>query len=158
VIRLPGARGRERVRRAPGPGESYAGRLAQVRQLLGDGCPYQPVGYDGRHYWVLDCDRHLQAKVSRDLHRNEMVSICGDDKWLTERYPRTRRGKPVKGFANEDAAMQLMSACKLMGFWQRAQHERGIGAWRETDGDLVIHRGNLLIIKGIARPLGLYGQ
>lgn len=158
VTRLPGARARERARRAPSAAESIEGRRAQVRQLLGPGCPYTPVGYDGRHYWLLDCDQHLQQKAARELSRNEMVSFCGDDRWLKERYPRMRQGKPVNGFASEDAVAQLMSACKLMGYWERGQHERGIGAWRETDGDLVLHRGNHLLIKGVHRPLGAYGE
>lgn len=156
VTRLPTARARERAQRVT-PGDSLEGRRAQVRQLLGPGCPYTPVGYDGRHYWILDCDQHLQQKTARDLSRNEMVSFCGDDTWLKQRYPRMRQGKPVNGFASEDAVAQLMSACKLMGYWQRGEHERGYGAWRETDGDLVVHRGNHLLIKGVRRPLGLYG-
>jgi hypothetical protein len=158
VVRLPDLRAaRERGKRMPPVDETEAARLAKVRMRLGPGCPYVPLGYDGKHYWALDCDHHLIGKTDRELSRNQMISLCGDATWLTQRYPRTRQGKPVNGFASETATEDLMACCHDMGTWAPADSERGLGAWLGADGDLVLHRGSHLIVKGVVRPLGRYG-
>src|SRR5262249_55271596 len=77
--------------------------------------------------------------------------------------PRTRaskKGKPreVYGVENERATAELMAACKVMGFWSPDDHVRGLGAWVGTDGDLVLHRGDHVFVRGQMAPLGRRGE
>jgi hypothetical protein len=107
---------------------------------------------------VIDGQHHLRANRPRDLGRAMMVSLTGDTLWLAERYPRTRAGKPVDGFASEKAIDDLIRACHVMGFWSMDQQIRGRGAWRGEDGDLILHRGDHLMIRGRAAPVGRHGE
>lgn len=145
-----------RIRDATDDAAGLAARLAQVRMLIGD-APYEAVGFDGEHYWVLDGGQHLRHGAPRDIGGAWLDSICGSSPYLRERYPRMRNGKPVKGFVADDARRELMMACDIMGFWEPT-NVRGVGAWRGADGDLILHRGDHLWIRGARRALGRLGD
>src|SRR5215467_4125210 len=154
VTRLP--------RRRPPPGPRVDATPADVRaekatMLLGPECPYVPLGRDETHYYVIDRNQMVRAMAPRDLSRNMMVSICGEP-WLEERYPRSRKGGQVYGIAAEKAAAELMNACSVMGHWNPDDHMRGLGAWIGADGDLVLHRGDHLFVRGQVQPLGRRGD
>ena len=136
---------------------AVAARLAQVHALLGPDVPYEPVGFDGTHYWVIDSERHLRASAARDLGGAQLDSICGAAPFLRNRYPRMRNGKPVEGFVADRARRELMNACHLMGYWE-PRNIRSVGAWLGADGDLILHRGDHLFINGQMRPLGRVGE
>ena len=133
-------------------------RLAKARSVLPPRCPYEPVGFDGELYYVIDSQHHLRHNRPRDLSRSMMYSLAGDTLWLNESYPRTRAGKPVYGFAAERAVDDLMNACHLMGFWSMDQQIRGRGAWRGEDGDLILHRGDHLMIRARYVAVGRHGE
>jgi hypothetical protein len=146
----------DRRRRPPPPGVSPQPpdlREQRAKMLLGPECPYLPLGHDEGTYWVLDRDLVVRGLKPRDLSRNMMVSLAGE-KWLEARYPRTRKRKKgqdieVYGLAAEKAAAELMEACSVMGHWQPDDAVRGLGAWPGADGDLVLHRGDHLVIRGV---------
>ena len=133
-------------------------RLAKARDALPPKCPYEPIGFDGEFYYVIDSQHHLRHNRPRDLVRAMIVSLAGDRGWLAEHYPRTRNGKPVDGFAAERAVDDLMNACHVMGFWSADQQIRGRGAWRGEDGDLILHRGDHLMIRARHAPVGRHGE
>ena len=145
-----------RIRDATDDAAGLAARLAKVKMLLGD-APYEPVGFDGAHYWVLDSGQHLRSAAPRDIGGVWLDSICGSSRYLRERYPRMRNGKPVNGFVADDARRDIMLACHEMGFWEPT-NIRGAGAWRGADGDLILHRGDHLWIRGARRALGRLGE
>jgi hypothetical protein len=135
---------------------ALAARLAKVHAIIGD-APYEPVGFDGVHYWVLDSERHLRHAAPRDIGGRWLDSICGASPYLRIRYPRMRQGKPVEGFVADRAARELMIACNAMGHWE-PKNIRSIGAWPGADGDLILHRGDHLFINGQVRALGRVGE
>lgn len=154
VTRLP--------RRRPPPGPRVDVQPADVREqraqmLLGDECPYTPLGLDEGHYYVIDRNLDVRCLTPRDLSRNMLVSICGEP-WLEARHPRSRKGDKVYGIAAEKAAAELMNACSVMGRWNPDDHVRGLGAWIGADGDLVLHRGDHLFVRGQVQPLGRRGD
>lgn len=145
-----------RIRDATDDAAGLAARLATVRMMIGDS-PYEPVGFDGHQYWIIDSTQSLRGAAPRDIGPAWLDSICGASPYLRERYPRTRKGQPVGGFVADNARRDLMNACNIMGFWQPS-NVRGAGAWLGADGDLVLHRGDHLWIRGARRALGRVGD
>lgn len=158
VTRLAERRARPRTERIAPITETVQARTDKVRMLLGPKCPYEPIGYDGELAWVVQASGHIGGYAARGLSRTMMVFICADARWLGERYPRTRAGKAVKGFAADEAVNDLIAACQLMGFWSPEKQLRGVGAWRGDDGDLILHRGSHLIVRNKVLPLGRHGE
>jgi hypothetical protein len=157
VTRLADRRRRNREQIRPVPADTLTAREQAARMILGPDCPYVPVGKeDGRKNWVICCDGHLTGLGARDLQRAQMVHLCGGDEWLKKRYPRFRQGKPVDGFANEKACDEMIAACHVMGPFHPESHRRGAGSWTGADGDLILHRGNLIYAGDVAmRPTRL---
>ena len=136
-------------------------RMQKARIMLGSECPYVPLGYDESHWWVIDRNMMVRGLIPRDLARNMLVAIAGEP-WLEQRYPRTRKSKTgdqeVYGVSTEKAAAALIDACSVMGYWTPEDHLRGLGAWPGADGDLVMHRGDHLFIRGHVTSLGRHGD
>lgn len=148
---------RRRPKPTPPPAEKIDTRAQKAAMILGPDCPYVPLGLDGDSHYVIDHNRQVRNLRPRDMSRTGLVTIAGS-RWLEQRYPRTRKGKPVNGFANEKAADELHEACSVMGFWTPDDHQRGLGAWVGDDGELVLHRGGNLWTRGKYVPLGRYGD
>jgi hypothetical protein len=155
VADLAARRGREHVKPAQG---TVAVRLAKAKGVLPPQCPIEPVGFDGVTYYLIDCKHQLLGIKPRDLGRQMLFAAVGDRAWLSEHYPRFRAGKRVEGYAAEKASDDLMAACHLMGHWSPDQQIRGRGAWRGEDGDLILHRGDHLVIGGRRAAVGRHGE
>jgi hypothetical protein len=136
-------------------------REEKARMMLGPDCPYVPLGYDETSYYVISRNLIVRQLKERDLSRNMMVSLASES-WLEARYPRKRRSKSgdieVYGIAAEKAAAELMAACSIMGYWSPDDHIRGRGAWIGADGDLVLHRGDHLFVRGRSVALGRHSD
>ena len=65
-----------RIREVTDDAPAVAARAAQVRMLIGD-APYEPVGFDGVHYWVLDSERFLRHQPEYRIGGAFLDSICG---------------------------------------------------------------------------------
>src|SRR5262245_54799102 len=122
-----------------------------LRQIGVAHCPYEPVGFDGRSYFVLDANRFLRSGRPHEWQQRLLVSICNGPEWLMQAYPRVRRGKEVNGFSSEEAYNDLVQACHIMGHWSPEHSIRGRGAWLGQDGELILHRGDHLLIDGQVR-------
>jgi hypothetical protein len=134
-------------------------RLAKARMIIGNDAPYEPVGFDGEKYWVLDSMRFLRGCKPPDIRERWLISICGGSKYLEQRYPRAARGrtKQPNGIEYLKAGEDLMAACNQLGFWEPT-NIRGTGAWKGEDGDLILHRGDCLVVNGTIRQLGRLGE
>ena len=148
------ARQRERARPASTP---HAVRLAEAMRRMPANCPYRPVGFEGNVCYVIDVNHQLRGLRPSDLTRNELVSICGAA-WLRRSFPRLRKGVVVNGFAVDEAADTLTEACHAMGYFNPRTWIRGRGAWRGEDGDLILHRGDHLIVGGRILPPGQHDE
>ena len=155
VTDLAARRSRQRAREVQSP---VAVRLAKARTVLPKDAPFEPVGFDGDIYFLIDCKYQLRSVKPRDIGRQMIFSLTGSKLWLGENYPRFRQGKRVEGFAAEKVSDDIMAACHLMGHWSPDQQIRGRGAWRGEDGDLILHRGDHLVIRGRRQPVGRHGE
>lgn len=164
VTRLPVQRMRAQLRPLHQSSEGLEARLSKARQILNPDaslppCPYTPLGYDGTSCWVIQASGHVKGLASRDMQRNGMVMICSDAQWLERRYPRMRDGRPVNGFQNDQAVNDLIQVCNLMGFWTADDHVRAAGVWPgEEPGETILHRGDILFIRGKPAALGRYAD
>jgi hypothetical protein len=133
-------------------------RRAATKKLPED-CPFEPVGVFDGAYFVIDANRQLRELRPRDMSRNGISSLCGDcQAWLLRHYPRERRHGPPDSFRPEAVADDLMAACSLMGVWSPEDKVRGRGWWLALDGDLVVHLGDKLLIRGKLAPCGRRGE
>jgi hypothetical protein len=128
---------------------------------LPEGRPFEPVGVDGDTYYVIDANCRLRAMKPRDMSRNGISSLCGAQQaWLLQHFPRARlRGKgPPDSFRPEAVADALMAACSEMGVWSPLGRVRGRGWWLDQDGELVVHLGDKLLIRGRLVSCGRQGE
>lgn len=147
------ARARQQALSAP-----YEARLDQARKKLPPGCPYTPVGFDGERYYLIDSQAYLRTATPHEMTQRWVVSVCGGAHWLKEHYPRFRQGKPVDGFQADAAAEHIMLGCHILGYWSESGRIRGRGAWPGVDDDLILHRGDHLLIAGRETPTGRHGE
>lgn len=161
----PAARAMREAAEVSDASKTVAQRLEAAFKRLGyvedrDRAPFTPVGMSGGLFYVLDALGSLRELTARDLSRNGISALCGEDVWwLHAMYPRAKRGKnQPNGFAADAAADAIISACAIMGPWSPRGRVRGRGAWRGEDGHLVLHLGDSLWIKGRAVPIGRRGD
>lgn len=139
------------------PGRSWAERLTRAKHQLPPDCPFEPVGVDGGVSWLIDAKGQLRGLGPKDLTRNGISSLVGtQQQWLLDNFPRAKRSRNgvSDSFRPEAVADRILAACTVMGFWQPRQMIRGRGAWLGEDGDLVLHLGDQLWIKGRLVPVG----
>jgi len=73
-------------------------------------------------------------------------------------FPLSKWEANSKGSLNAARAMaDLMGACKQKGIWNPDGKERGRGAWRGLDGELILHLGKEIWIGGEIKDPGLHG-
>ena len=149
---------RIRARARKQPDNPLAVRLKKARIILPRNCPYEPVGHNGDWYYVIDAQHNLRVVKPDGIRRNMLSSICDGAEWLAEHYPRMRKGGGVNGIAIDHASDHLVRACHLMGNWIPEDSVRGRGAWRGEDGDLILHRGNHLVVGGKHLATGRYDE
>ncbi|MHB9878282.1 hypothetical protein ACSMXM_01255 [Pacificimonas sp. ICDLI1SI03] len=128
--------------------------------VLPDRCPVKPLGQLGDIYFYLDAMGQVRAVKDKD-HKNKMVllGLFGSQaKSLPQKlWPRSTRLSDKNdletlwkhnGMAVEDAGADLMTACSYQGIWSPEDKERGRGAHRGPDGELILHCGDKIYIHG----------
>ena len=121
------------------------------------GCPVVPLGTKDRVYYYLDALGQLAEPGPRDHSKLNLIAMFSPHaEFLAEWKPRVNRdGVPTGDFAAEQVAFALMKACSELGVWSPAARVRGRGAWLGRDGDLILHLGDTLWVRGRYEPCGL---
>ncbi|WP_428246762.1 hypothetical protein [Ferrovibrio sp.] len=133
---------------APSPGGG-GGRVAAWRIRL-DGAPIVPLGLVDDVYFYLDGQRQLRELRAKDHGRLNLQSLVGADTgWLWRTYPKYNKEGEQSGWAAEHLAEDLMRACSHAGVWHSRDRERGLGAWRGDDGELVLHLGDIVLVRPV---------
>lgn len=117
------------------------------------GCPVQALGVHGKMFYYLDYLRQLREV---DNHtRDAMRGIFGGrQELLKSAFPRWSKGggeeTPPKiiGWDQETAATAMMRACAERGVWSPRERLRGLGAWPDDDGGIVLHCGDRILSRG----------
>lgn len=140
---------------APDFGETKGGGGGTPRHTLPTGAPIKVLGKEKLTLWLLDHACQLHGLKPRDLGKGELLAICGDADWLTEKFP--RYSKPTKddprpgviGFDQADAQEAIINACSSSGIFSPQGNMFGRGAHRrESDDALTLHLGNKVLVIG----------
>jgi hypothetical protein len=111
-------------------------------------CPVKPLGMDddGRFFY-LDAIQQLRVLREKDHSRLGLLALF-NHRWpiLQETWPRVAKDGTVTGWRPERAAEELIAACGRRGPLDIAVRVRGPGAWRDDDGQLVLHCGDRVLI------------
>lgn len=121
-------------------------------------CPVVPLGVSGSVGYFLDPIGQLQVLAPPYGKGHLLGLFCGDENYLSWAWPRFCKkredGTCIDGFAAEKAAAALIAACAAKGPWQAVDRIRGRGAWTGRDGNVVLHRGTAVLMRGRAQPPG----
>lgn len=128
--------------------------------VLPEDCPVTPLGAENDGCWYLDALGQLRFLKARDHSRNNLVHLFSPlTAYIEAHDPWCRFDKDgnKKGIRPEAVADNLMKACASAGVWSPYAKVRGRGAWKGTDGDLVLHLGRRLWINGRMERCGMRG-
>lgn len=117
------------------------------------GCPVTALGVHGKTYFYLDWLGQLRAE--QKLDRLTILSLFGGrEDLLRDWFPRLSQHQNVIGFDQGTASAQLMIACTEKGVWNAFEKVRGLGAWPDDAGGVVLHCGDAVLHKGVWREPG----
>lgn len=122
-------------------------RKGRKRGEIFDDCPVVPLGVNGQTSWYLD--RHGQLVSLSNFERARIMHLFGDRlELLCLKFARyDKDGKRMIGtFDSNKATMTLIEAASEKGLFNPHGTVRGVGAWKDDDGNLVYHTGDELLI------------
>lgn len=145
------------LRRPKASAIAKSGAAYDVKPLPPGG-PVVPLGHMAGVNYVLDHAGQLRP-LSSDCRKGDLMQLYGHMMpWLIEHFPQwtePKKDEPpyVKGFNQTHAQEALIDACSRKGLFNPAGRERGRGAHPGSDGELVLHCGDQVLIAG-ERNLG----
>lgn len=111
--------------------------------------PCQPLGFNSGTFFILAANGQIQRLAARDLTRNNLVALVSPkDRVLREIWPRFRKDGTLDGFKPELVADAIMRKASQLGAWTPGTKLRGVGCWADSDGNLVVHCGDVLLRPG----------
>lgn len=122
-----------------------------------DDCPVAALGVEGDSSFYLDTLGQLRAvsnhtaQVILHLFGNRHGVLCSE-------FPSFNKdGEPVAGkFNAQQASMAMIAACTERGLFSSTSSIRGAGAWKDSDGNLIYHAGDRILIDGEWLRPGFY--
>lgn len=152
-------------------GQWEADGWADQRTGLPPGCPVIPLGKEGAICYFLDtlgCVYELHAQASGKGPIGAL--FAGRSRYLEWAWPRWSKPMRVKrtvkgddgemveetinipsrvvGWEADDCRQTLVDACGYVGTYDFADMVRGRGAWTASDGTLIYHAGDRVLIHG----------
>ena len=142
------------------------GKSGPPQAGLPEDCPVTPLGMsaDGKMFFYLDSGFRLCVLREKDHSRLGILALF-NQRWgtLQDYWPRlTKVTDKVTGEAEyiptgwkpERAAEELIGACGRRGTLNIADRVRGPGAWRGSDGELILHCGDRVLVGSTWRRPG----
>lgn len=122
-------------------------------------CPVLPLGIKGDYAYFLDEKRQIRPMKAADLNQGNIVALFGEKQDLLFTYwPRftmvEKKGRMVRnvtGWRPEQGRQCLYAEAARQGVWEISDRVRGAGGWRDDDGGLVFHCGDILYHNGEAQ-------
>ncbi|MCJ8158842.1 hypothetical protein [Sphingomonas sp. LaA6.9] len=142
---------------APEPEEPQSGGRDPDDGLYGlpDDCPVIPLGTCNGMYFFLDELKQLRELKAKELEKGNIEALFGRKVAQVDKiWPRYSNKKDINGdfiitgWKPEIAARSLRLACARLGIWSAEGKVRGEGAWRDDDGNLILHCGDKIWIAG----------
>ncbi|WP_414902476.1 hypothetical protein ACMT1E_04400 [Sphingomonas flavalba] len=136
---------------APAPADGYD------EADLGTDCPVSPLGYLKQRYFFLDHASQL-IELGTEFRKGEVIALFGEKiRWLENRFPQhkevtDKRTKEkewiIDGFNQKEVQRAMIIACAKRGLFDPIGRERGRGAHRGDDGEIVLHCGSGMLVGG----------
>jgi hypothetical protein len=133
-----------------------AAEAFDVKELPAD-CPVTPLGVNKQKMLYLDFMGQL-IELGTECRKGELMALYGtrmpylDAQWPQWKALPVKKGEPPQfeknGFSQKDAQAAHIMACSKKGFFDRRDKERGRGAHRGDDGELVLHCGSAVLVGG----------
>lgn len=109
--------------------------------------PVTALGTLGGKCFYLDMLGQLIVVMRHD--KDTMRKIYGGNAALLEfQFPTRNKEGAISGWNQEKLASAMVRACTQKGVWNAEERVRGLGAWRDDDGGLVLHCGQRILIGG----------
>lgn len=113
-------------------------------------CPVEPLGVNGDDVFFLDQMRQLRVIPADKLNKGSIQALFGalqDLKytyWPRLTYNDRKKCMIVSGWRPEQAADCLLVEANRRGIWDVFERVRGPGCWKDSDGKLIMHCGNII--------------
>ncbi|TPW33232.1 hypothetical protein FJU08_01315 [Martelella alba] len=141
------------------PGEWQLQGYVDETGFLPQNCPVRPLGYDGENFYFVDTMGQVFNTGDSALGVERLQKLfAGHEDFLYWAWP----AKDVKkmfadpGFKSERVRRDLFAACRARGAWTMSDTVRGRGAWRDDQGNLLLHCGDAMWIDGQLEDTGEY--
>jgi hypothetical protein len=150
----------EAARPAPRVGRGKREEEQIELPLLPAGCPVKPLGKLKQICFYLDEQGQMVDLGPREHGKTHIQSLFGRRAGLVHEYwPRYGNvdkdtgERKITGWQPEVAAEILQTACAHAGLFDPQGKERGRGAWRGPQGELILHHGDKIYRSGSAPGL-----
>ncbi len=124
---------------------------AMARRARGEifpGCPVVALGVHGEIFYYLDWLGQLQPVTNHTKDRMRGI-FGGQAEMLKYWFPQFAKGANAPtGWAQEDCATQMVRAATEKGVWNAFEKVRGLGAWPDDEGGVILHCGDKVLHKG----------
>lgn len=118
-------------------------------------CPVEPLGQNGDYIYFLDEKRQLRSIKSKDLNHSTISDLFIEQPELMYTYwPKGRTDDEgnftLTGFNPVQARDVLRKEAGRRGLIDIMEAVRGSGCWRDEQGNLIMHCGNVIYAGGEA--------
>ncbi|MBS1164225.1 MAG: primase [Proteobacteria bacterium] len=127
---------------------------------LPEGCPIVPVGQLGAVYYYLKPSGEILSLKAAEHNANGLRALAEDRiDFFWQTFPKfNETTRQQTGWKVDQASESLMTAAAARGKFVETRRVRGLGAWLDDDGGLVLHVGDAVWINGAWQKPGLYGD
>lgn len=122
-------------------------------------CPVQVLGMDGDAMHLVDAIGQLATVTNpNQMGQGYIQRLFGDrQNYLYWAWPRHDKDGQVVGWKADKVREVLYTAAARKGVYNSVERVRGLGAWTDDHGELVLHLGDALWIKGELHETGEVG-
>ena len=116
-------------------------------------CPVRALGVHGDTFFYLDWLGQLRAIRK---HEKDTISAIfgGRTDLLQDWFPQFNRSGNASGWSQETARSCMHRACTEKGVWNAFERVRGLGAWPDDEGGVILHCGDAVLHKGVWKVPG----
>jgi predicted kinase len=129
--------------------------IRQVPISLPDPCPISCLGRAGRLYFYLSPKGELIILADAEHGQAHIAGLWSPNiNDLNAAFPQFNQQGKFQGFRANYARDAMMGACSLKPAFQAHERVRGRGCWRDEEGQLVQHLGNVVMVGAVEHKPG----